>query len=252
MTSTKLCISLASLLTLGLTSCEASQPSHPPDAQPPASARGPAEDVPAASARQGRPAPSGSDTATSAEPVPIPPEHVFVRVTRMNGGLEAPTPGGRARPFRQVVVAIRRDGKAVWSEDAMGQGPLRSGTIAPERLEKWIADLRAAGTLTDPAMKNHFGPDARTIEIDIDLGNQKMKIASWHMFVDETKSIALSRGIVSLGGRSAADMLAEEPPEYRRFLDSWSALRKDIRDLLPQSGEPVPEGKSASDVLGRR
>jgi len=110
---------------------------------------------------------------------------------------------------------------------------------------------RAHCTLTDPAMKSHFGPDARTIELDIDFGDQKLKIASWHMFVDETKTIALSRGIVSLDGRSPADMLAKEPPEYRRFLDRWSSLRKSIRGLLPRSGDAVPKGTSPDDILAK-
>lgn len=239
---------LAALLSFGGSACETSPPPHPEGASPPGPSAAAQAPGPSASVAGAADAPSAS-ASTTGEPAVIPEDHVFVRIMRMNGGNRMPAPGTKPRPFRQVIVAIRGDGKAVWSEDDKGDGPWHTGTVDRERLDAWVTGVRAAGTLVDPAMKSHVGPDATSIELDIDFGDQRLKIVSWHEMVDPTKTIALSRGIVALDGKTPAEHLAEEPPEFRRFLDGWAKLRKDIRALLPKSGTPVPEGTAPEDVL---
>jgi hypothetical protein len=180
----------------------------------------------------------------------IPKEKVFVRVTLKRGMPLPPKPGETPRPFAEPIVAIRGDGEAVWSEDRLGNGPLRHGRIATETLEKWIADVRAAGTLTDPAMRSHVGPDASSVELAIDLGDQKLQIVSWHEVIDETKVIATEQGLISLDGRDPQEIIARQSAEYRRFLAGWTALRTGIDGILPRPGNAVPEGKTVEELLG--
>ena len=136
----------------------------------------------------------------------------------------------------------------MWADDPAG-GPLRTGTIDAERLENWVDDLYASGMLIDSAMQSHVGPDSAAIEFDFDLGDQQLRIVSWHETVDSSKVVALSQGIVALNSKTPEQLLGAEPPEYQRFIKNWALIRAGVREVLPREGSPIPEGTDIEAFL---
>jgi len=207
--------------------------------------------VRASAAAAGDPAPtrSAANDAPAARAPVIPNGKVIVRVTHRSGMPPPPKPGEKPRPFAEPITIIRGDGLAVWSDNPMGGEPYRRGKIERTALASWVERVLRSNTLTDSAMRSYVGPDASSIELDIDLVDQKLKIVSWHEVVDPKKTIATASGLVALDGRDPKAVLAEQPEEYRRFHAGWTSLRAGIDALLPRPGEAVPAGTTLEQIL---
>ncbi len=98
-------------------------------------------------------------------------------------------------------------------------------------------------------MRSYVGPDSSSVELAVELGDQNLKIVSWHEVIDESKTFATATGLVGLKGRDPNHLLAQQPAEYRRFHANWTWLRTSVDTLLPKPGNAVAADASVDDVL---
>jgi hypothetical protein len=140
----------------------------------------------------------------------------------------------------QVIVAIWRDGRVVWSlAPIKGGRPYRTGRITPGKLRELLAELEKKGTFKDPNRRaSYLGPDSEFITIAIADGMKRLNISSWHeVYEVNPGTLAIAQALISLNGRSREEVLAGEPESYRRFRALWGELRQRLRDMLPRRGE---------------
>lgn len=171
-------------------------------------------------------------------------------------------PDGRDSTFpREVIVAIWKDGRVIWSEadDAMiGGPPYFEGSIDPKVLAEFLAEVDNKGWFNDPALKqNYIAPPepilcipAPWTEIIIlgDGGKVLYMQSSHELYEDTPNLVAEATGIASLDGRDRAQVLAEQPEDYRRFRAIWSELRNRLQELIP-ADRKIVEGLQFNDLL---
>lgn len=143
-----------------------------------------------------------------------------------------------------LILAIRKDGQTVWSENRTnGGGRYRIGQIEPKKIEALLARLKQDGLFSDKdLLRSHFGPDASFTTILVESGKQKLKMSSWHELAEADGGIATERG---LGGPKDSHRLAvlkESSPKYLHYRLVWSELRSQLSDLLPAESRPLTEG----------
>jgi len=140
----------------------------------------------------------------------------------------------------QIILAIWRNGRVVWSRDALKGGPpYRTGRVARGRLRKLLEGLDASGIFKDPTLNDaNFGPDSQFITIAIADGRRRLNMASWHeVYEANSDLVATSAGLEPLDGRDRAAVLAAEPESYRRYRRLWGEVRHRLTSLLPRDGE---------------
>ena len=147
-------------------------------------------------------------------------------------------------PYCDVIVAIWKDGRVIWSEeDALISGPpYFEGSIDPKVLAEFLAEVDNKGWFNDPVSKQHnWGPDSGWIKITIlGDGGKLLNMGSWHeLFEANPNLVADATGIGSLDGRDRAQVLAQQPEDYRRFRAIWSELRNRLQELIPADGKIV-------------
>ena len=139
----------------------------------------------------------------------------------------------------RIIVAIWKDGRVIWSEaeDALRGGPpYFEGSIDPKVLAEFLAEVDNKGWFNDPVSKqHHWGPDSSWMKITILTDSGKtLSMGSWHeLFEDNPNLVADATGITALDGRDRAQVLAEQPEDYRRFRAIWSELRNRLQELIP-------------------
>lgn len=173
--------------------------------------------------------------APAVAPLALPDDHVVVEIVARGGMPRPPLPGEEpAPPGPALIASIRWDGQARWSQERRGGPPLRTGTVDVGRLRAWIDQLRRDGTFDDDTLnRSNFGPDAPYVQIRIDIGADTLRMASWHEVDDPTRVIATAGGLQPLGGRDPVEVMAAQPADYRRFIDTWTAIRSAVDGLLP-------------------
>jgi hypothetical protein len=150
----------------------------------------------------------------------------------------------------QIIAALWADGRIVWSATATyGGPPYREGKFPTEKLTKLLDRLAIRDAFTDKALaRAWFGPDAAYTTIVIRQGQRRLEMRSWHELAERgTNLVALASGITLLRGRNRENLLQSEPPEYRRFRETWSEVRRAVSELIPETGEPY----SGSPLQGR-
>ncbi len=191
----------------------------------------------------------GKDSDTKAEimiPVPIGEPPPTVAVCMLPSAMMRPPDGRRLELDDldpRIIVAIWKDGRVIWSEDALRGGPpYFEGSIDPKVLAEFLAEVNNKGWFNDPVSKqHHWGPDSSwTAIIILGDGGKLLNMGSWHeLFEANPNLVADATGIASLDRRDRAQVLAQQPEDYRRFRAIWSELRNRLQELIPADGKIV-------------
>jgi hypothetical protein len=76
--------------------------------------------------------------------------------------------------------------------------------------------------------------------IVVKTGQHSLEMQSWHELYEAGGiTVATSGGLQALEGRTLDTVLKQEPEDYQRYRQTWSSLRKQITDLIPQKGTPT-------------
>jgi hypothetical protein len=146
---------------------------------------------------------------------------------------------GRRVSGPQGILAIWRDGRAVWSLDPLeGGAPYPTGSVAPQKLRKLLGDLDKRGIFKHPVRHAHYYTADTSISIAIADGKRRLDMCASHEIHEvNPEAVFTSTSLTTLEGRSRAAVLAAEPESYRRFRRIWGELRRHLKDLLPREGE---------------
>jgi hypothetical protein len=154
--------------------------------------------------------------------------------------------GSRGKPWEaDVILAIWKDGHAVWSQDRVGGGPpYQTSEVDPQRLTAVLNKLDGAGVFRDPALnKCHYGPDSSYTVVAVVDGSRALRMGSWHeLFESNPNLVAASYGVTSLDGQDREAVLRSEPKSYRHFRSMWKYVRDELAAILPR------EGRAAQDM----
>ena len=176
---------------------------------------------------------------------PVPNVCIYVDIHGMSVDPYAKVEGPRA------ILLIWRTGRVVYSGDQVGGGPpYYSGQIAPGRLERALARLDSQGvfSMLHPYMHN-YGVDSDYTVIDISADSQELQLRSWHeLFELNPGLVSTSGGVEALEGRDRQAVLAEEPEDFRMFRRQWRAIRDELRKLIPDDGELLPDAELSYPV----
>jgi hypothetical protein len=142
----------------------------------------------------------------------------------------------------RLIVAAWPDGRVIWSTDPVEGGPpYRSGRTDPAAIARLLDRLEKQGLFANGGLKwLNYGPDASFTAIAIDHAGAKVRMESWHERAESTgKLVATAGGLGALIGRSLSDVLAEQPPEYRRMRQVWSDIRQGLNAVIPAASQPA-------------
>lgn len=143
-----------------------------------------------------------------------------------------------------VILAIWKDGCAVWSQDQVGGGPpYQTSDVDPQRLTAALNKLESAGVFRDPSLnRGHFGPDSHQTVVAVADGPRALHMRSWHELYECNPNVVVtSYGVTSLGGRDREAVLRSEPKSYRRFRSMWKCVRDELAAILPREGRPAQD-----------
>lgn len=144
----------------------------------------------------------------------------------------------------RVIIAIWKDGRAVWSQDPLGGGPpYQTANVDPEQLATALKELESAGVFRDPTLNdNHFGPDADYTVIAVADAHRALRMRSWHeLFETDAKLVVTSHGVSALDGRDRQEVLRSEPESYRRYRRTWKDVRAKFAAIIPKEGRPATD-----------
>ena len=142
-----------------------------------------------------------------------------------------------------LILAIRKDGQAIWSENRInGGGQYRIGQVEPKKVEALLERLNQDGLFVDKdLLRGHFGPDSSFTTILVESGKQKVKMQSWHELAEANGGIATEIGLVG-GKDSRLAVLKKSSSKYLHYRLVWSELRVQLSDLLPADSRPLNGG----------
>jgi hypothetical protein len=138
----------------------------------------------------------------------------------------------------QILVAVYRDGRILWSRDTLTGGPpYATGDVPPETIYRTLEALEAQGVFEGlTRQEGHYSPHGIFTGIAISDGDRRLMMLSWHEFAEsDGASVRTSSGLQPLRGRSRSQVLADQPESYRRFRENWSALRDALNALIPNA-----------------
>lgn len=141
------------------------------------------------------------------------------------------------------ILAISSDGLAIAADDASG-GKAYIGyyvdTAALTSAISWVKEQIAAENWRTELV--YTGPDAAYTELQIvEHGQVILLWRSWHETAERTgKIVATATGLQVLQGRSAEEIMAEQPLEYRNFRSRWAQIRERFGTLRPLGMTSVP------------
>jgi len=180
---------------------------------------------------------------------PLAPDSVVMPVSVSRTGIPAAAVYVRHDGWEhgqvRLILAIWKDGYAVWSENQVGGGPpYQTGDVDPQRLTAVLNKLEGAGVFRDPALKKpYFGLDSSSTVVAVADGCRALHMRSWHeLFESNPNLVATSYGITSLDGRDREAVLRSEPKSYRHFRSVWKYVRDELAAILPK------EGRAAQDM----
>jgi len=151
---------------------------------------------------------------------------------------------GNREADRGVLVAWG-DGVLVWSDNRLHGGPpYRVARVDPADIARTAAEMARAGRWVD---EWRFGPDARWTRMTVHVGTERIiDVGSWHDIIEAVPGlVATATGIETLDGRSPAELLARQPPDYRAFRSSWDVVKDAASRLIPASGRPAEPADAA-------
>jgi hypothetical protein len=103
------------------------------------------------------------------------------------------------------------------------------------------AAVREADIRTEWAM---LVPDANSVVIEVEIGENKYRLASCHPFFERNPGLVVTaRGVESLGTRSRSDVLINQPLEFqrgRKAFDPLSAITSFVREEAKFFRESLP------------
>ena len=186
---------------------------------------------------------SMSSLTPSSVEMPALPDETDVPVAAVyvqQAGLSLPDASTVEGP--RVIVAIWKDGRAVWSQDRlMGGPPYQTANVDPEQLTTFVNELESAGVFRDPSLNDpRFGPDSDYTVVAVADAYRALHMRSWHeLFESNPKLVVTSRGVMPLNGRDRQAVLRSEPESYRRFRRVWKNIRAKLAAILPKEGRPA-------------
>lgn len=144
---------------------------------------------------------------------------------------------GRTTNNIDVIVAVFRDGRVIYSHDLLNGGaPYGTTAVGHERIEQFLRDLEMLKCLSSPEYQSsYFGPDSKITTITGRLHDRFFEMRSWHeQFECDDGLIVTDRGVESLKDRTKAEVSKKTSPEYERFRTAWDKLRQRAAALLPE------------------
>jgi hypothetical protein len=148
--------------------------------------------------------------------------------------------GGRSEDVG--ILALWRDGFALWSADEVAGGPpYWAGWQAEEKMEETLTAVKRLAEIGRvPARQFFFGPDARWVSLQIfEQGHWLIHLGSWHeLFEANPALVATEGGIEPLNGRERDAVLAAQPAEYQAFRHRWQAIKERLLALVPTQRVP--------------
>ncbi len=142
-----------------------------------------------------------------------------------------------------IIVAIWKNGNAIWSEDDMNGGtPYFKGTIGKAGFDKIINDLLKSGFFKISRDLYHVF-DASYITITVVYDDNFRELISCHELFEQNENLVASdHGIESLEGRDRNKVIEGGSSEYREFRKTWKQARTIIKSSIPDSGEKLEKG----------
>lgn len=147
---------------------------------------------------------------------------------------------------RGLILQVFPNGHVKYSDESIAGGPpFKSVQIDPRRVQMLLRALEADGLRDDPAMRRAwYGPDASYTTIDVRSEKVSLTLRSWHEQCEQNpRCIAGAFGLAGADGRSRAEVLEEQTPEYQRFRRIWDIVRRVTASWVPAEKwlpEPVP------------
>lgn len=187
-----------------------------------------------AAATQGAPARSPAASRAPTQLRPITRAESVLAVYRENWGLASS--GG---PY--LILAFWPDGTVVWSEDRLRGGPpYREGRVAPTKIAALFKQFERAGIFGDSKLaEDKFGPDSQFTVLYLKHGAKQLQMRSWHELQEASGDwVGTAGSSAFLNGRSRAEVLRKEPPEFLYYRMVWSEVRAALSEALPAGGTP--------------
>ena len=173
--------------------------------------------------------------ATPSNPRPVTESSGVMAIFLNDLGLQS-----RGQP--SLVFAAWADGYVVQSRDqARGGPPYVAGTVPRARVAATLAMVEKEGGFADEALRRAcYGPDSAYMTILVRSGNKSLRMDSWHeLFETDPRLVVRSCSVMSLDGKSRAEVLQAEPREFRHYRAVWSRIRQLAATLSPERVEPI-------------
>ncbi|MDA7979671.1 MAG: hypothetical protein MPJ50_12965 [Pirellulales bacterium] len=145
----------------------------------------------------------------------------------------------------KLVMAIWKDGHAVWSKNKIhGGAPYFTGKADAGELMTMLDGLAKDGFFDDEELGHaRFGPDARLTTILVKSGKHQLKMQSWHeLYEFNGRFVATDAGLQALNGRSRLDALAGASAAYLHYRMAWAELKSLVLGLAPDESQPLNGG----------
>lgn len=142
----------------------------------------------------------------------------------------------------QVIMALWKNGRAIWSADRMEGGPpYFAAQIPPATVNSLLSQLADQGIFEDTVRDDIcYGPDSTFTTLAICDGDKRLSMQSWHeLFERNANAVVLSSGVSGLNGRNRKELLSREPEEYQRFRSVWNTVRSGLAAAIPKEGVPL-------------
>lgn len=140
---------------------------------------------------------------------------------------------------RPVILSVWSDGDMIYSHDYLGGGPpYYSAKISQQQVESYLTGL-SSSELWKKFPNGYFmsGPDASFMTLVVIDHDRVMKMSSWdELYEAGGKCIGTAHGLHYLEGKTAQEVLAEQPQEYLDYRQLWDKIRSGAKTLIPKEG----------------
>jgi hypothetical protein len=141
--------------------------------------------------------------------------------------------------WHPVLLSVWSNGDIIYSHDYLKGGrPYNSAKVSPQQVESFLTSLSSSELWKKfPKGYSIYGPDSSFITLVVIHHGKALELSSWdELFEASGKSVGTARGIRFLEGKTAQEVLAEQPQEYRDFRQLWDMIRSGAKALIPKEG----------------